>query len=125
MLCEFILSHWRDVLSAAFVGILIAVVGAIIAWLQLDYAKKRDAKLDSRSQWEKIHKAMMEFRFRREIINSPGPTSNYDGGVIVESRTIETAHALHMLRAELDRSPESPLVTSICEFLNANFGAQQ
>jgi hypothetical protein len=113
------------VLEAAYIASLIALVGAVIAWLQLDYAKKRDATLDARNQWEKIHKAMLEFRFRREILNSPGPSSNYDGGVIVEARIVAAAHALHMLRGELDRVPDSPLVADILEILTANAEPEQ
>ncbi len=112
-------------LEATYVSIEIAVVGAIVALLQLDYAKKRDAILDTRNQWEKVHKAMLEFRFRREILNLPGPYSNYDGGVISEARTVKAAHALHMLRGVLDRAPDSPLATEISEYLNANNEAQQ
>ena len=107
-------------LEATYVSIEIAVVGAIIAWLQLNYAKRRDAALDARNQWEKIHKAMMEFRFRREVVNMPSIAGQ--SGVSSES-VLETAHALHMLRAELDRAPNSPLVVQISDFLNANFDA--
>jgi hypothetical protein len=112
-------------LEATAVSIEIAVVGAIIAWLQLGYAKKRDATLDTRNQWEKIHKAMLEFRFRREILNSPGPFDSFNMGMMTEARVHESAHALHMLRGELDRAPDLPLVTEISEYLNANKEAQQ
>jgi hypothetical protein len=104
-------------LEATYVSIEIAVVGATIAWLQLNYAKKRDATLDTRNQWEQIHRTMLEFRFRREILNLPMGLTNED--------LIQTSHALHMLRGELDRAPNSPLVTEIWAFLNANAEAEQ
>lgn len=118
-------SHVAQALEVGYVSIEIALVGAGIAWLQLRYAKKRDATLDARSQWEKLHKAMMEFRFRGEILNHPGPTSNYDGGEISDAHMVEAAHAIHMLRAELDRAPESPLITQIITLLNENFAAEK
>jgi hypothetical protein len=116
---------WPNVakaLEATYVSIEIAVVGAIIAWLQLEYAKRRDATLDARNQWDKIHRAMMEFRFRREVVNAPALAGQF--GVSSES-VLEAAHALHMLRAELDRAPVSPLVTQLSGFLNANFEAEK
>lgn len=116
--------HAAKALEATYVSIEIAVVGAIIAYLQLAYAKRRDAKLDARNQWEEIHKAMIEFRFRREILNSP-VISSYDGGVIVEARAVEASHSLHMLRGELDRAPDSPLVNQITDFLIDNFEAEK
>jgi hypothetical protein len=116
--------HVAKALEATYVSIEIAVVGAIIAYLQLAYAKKRDATLDARNQWEKIHKAMMEFRFRREMLDYPS-FSSYDGGVIAETRAVEAFHALHMLKGELDRAPDSPLVKQISDFLNDNFEAEK
>jgi len=104
-------------LEATAISIEIALVGAVIAWLQLDYAKKRDATLDARNQWEKIDKAMLEFRFRREILNTAMGLTNAD--------VIQAAHAVHMLRGELDRAPDSRLVTEISEYLSANKDTQQ
>jgi hypothetical protein len=115
----------KDILSVAYVTTLIAIVGAVIAGLQLRYYKKRDAVLDARNQWEKIHKAMLEFRFRREILNSPGPFDSFNMGMMTEARVHEAAHALHMLHGELDRAPDSPLVAEISEYLNANPNAEQ
>jgi hypothetical protein len=112
--------HVAKALEATYVSIEIAVVGAIIAWLQLDYAKKRDAKLDARNQWEKIHRAMMEFRFRREILNMP-----VDHGISESEAAVEVSHTLHMLRGELDRAPNSPLVADIWAYLDANAEAEQ
>jgi hypothetical protein len=117
---QFIGLHWRDVLSAAFLGGLIGVMALIISWRQLHYAKKRDAALDARNQWEKVHKAMLEFRFRREVLNMP-----LDHGLSGSEAALEASHALHMLRGELDRAPDSPLVTKIHEHLMANFPAEQ
>ena len=64
-------THLSVALAATYVSVEIAVVGAIIAWLQLRYAKSRDKKLDIRNSWEQIHKAMLEFRLRREVLNHP------------------------------------------------------
>jgi len=111
--------HVAKALEATYVAIEIAVIGAIIAWLQLDYAKKRDATLDARNQWEKIHKAMLEFRFRRGILNTPTPMG------LSSEDMIRAVYALQMLCGELDRAPDSRLVANILEFLNANAEAQQ
>jgi hypothetical protein len=61
--------HLKEILSATAVGIEIAVVGSVIGLLQLVYAQKRDRAVDTRNAWAEIHKAMMEFRFRREMLN--------------------------------------------------------
>jgi|SRR5208337_3475752 len=120
MLCEFIRLHWRDVLSAAWLAILVTVASAVIGWRQLDYAKKRDAAIDARNQWERIHKAMLEFRFRREVVTNR-PKFGYGGlGGLSTEDFILAANALHMLQGELDRAPESPLVTEIFEYVKAN-----
>jgi hypothetical protein len=84
----------RDVLSAAYVTTLIAIVGAVIASLQLRYTKRRDAELDLRNQWEKIHKAMLEFRFHREILNMPtivGQTGIFPDDIRRASRCVAFA----------------------------------
>ena len=60
---------------------------------------------------------MLEFRFRREIINSPMGLPN--------ENVIQAAHALHMLRGELDRVPDSPLVAEITNYMEDNSEAQQ
>jgi hypothetical protein len=99
-------------LEATYFAIEIALIGAFIAWLQLRYAKKRDATLDARNQWEKTHRAMMEFRFRQELLDTPLGLSNED--------MVQAAHARYMLRGELDRAPNSPLVKQIVDLLDAN-----
>jgi hypothetical protein len=111
--------HLKAAFEATAVSIEIAIVGAFIAWLQLRYAKKRDQALDLRNNWEKIHKAMMEFRFRRELLNNPPP------GHVTETFVVGTLEALHNIRGQLDRTPESPLVTEIAKFLSENWRAEQ
>jgi hypothetical protein len=111
--------HLKAALEATYVSIEIAIVGAFIAWLQLRYAKKRDKELDIRNSWEKIHKVMMEFRFRRECLNSP-PPGQHAGMWIAE-----TLEALHNIRGQLERTPDSPLVIEIKTFLANNWKAEQ
>src|SRR6266496_3186050 len=100
-------SHAKDYLSLAYVatlvGIMSIIVGGIVGSLQLWYSRQRDAKLDLRDRWEKIHKAMMEFRFRREILSAPREV-----GLSGSEAALEALHAMHMLRGELDRAPDSP-----------------
>lgn len=62
--------YLKDIISATAVGIEIALIGLLISWRQLRYAQKRDARVDERNEWEKIHKAMIEFRVRRELLNT-------------------------------------------------------
>lgn len=38
---------------------------------------------------------------------------------------VEVSHTLHMLRGELDRAPNSPLVADIWAYLDANVEAEQ
>jgi hypothetical protein len=126
----------KDLLSA---GVLVALMALFISWRQLRYSEKRDAQLDARTQkreaeldartqkrdaqldarnqWEKVHKAMVEFRFRREILNAPMGLTNED--------IFRASHALQMLCGELDRAPDSPLITEISKYLSANQEAQQ
>lgn len=114
--------HVKAAFAATYVSIEIAAVGAFIGLQQLRYYKKQDAILDARNQWEKVHKAMMEFRFRRGVLVMPrliGQTGIYPENVV------EAAHSLHMLRGELDRAPDSPLVAQIAELLNANPSPEQ
>jgi len=64
----------------------------------------------------------MEFRFRRGVLNSPRMVGQT--GVSLEM-LVEVVHALHMLRGELDRAPDSPLLIKISDLLNANPEAEQ
>jgi hypothetical protein len=109
--------HLKEILSATAVGIEIAVVGAVIAMLQLVYAQKRDRAVDTRNAWTEIHKAMMEFRFRRELLNQPF-------GEPQIGSAIDAFSALYHLRGQLDRV-ESPLATEISNFLQGNWQAAQ
>ena len=110
--------HLRDVLSATWVTIEIAIVGAIVAFLQLRYAQNRDKKLDERTNWEKVHKAMIEFRVRRELFNNPF------GGMDEVPLALEAFLALNQLRAQLNRV-DSPLATEIENYLQDNWQADK
>lgn len=110
--------HLRDVLSATWVTIEIAIVGAIVAFLQLRYAQNRDKKVDERTNWEKVHKAMIEFRVRRELFNNPF------GGMDEAPLALEAFLALNQLRAQLNRL-DSPLATDIENYLQENWQADQ
>jgi len=113
--------YLKDVFDASCVLIEIAVLGVIIAWRQLSYAKNRDKALDIRKSWEKIHKAMLEFRFRREMLNNPPPWANEPDAVALAATL--AALALNNIRGQLDRTPDSPLVTEITDFLEDNLTA--
>jgi hypothetical protein len=117
---QLIWPHLKEALDATYVSIEIAIVGAIIAGLQLRYAKNRDKTLDIRNSWEKVHKAMFEFRFRREMLNNPHPCAKEPG-----EAAIEAMEALHNIRGQLDRAPDSPLVTEIVSFLDDNLTADK
>jgi hypothetical protein len=115
-----ILLHLKAALEATYVGIEVAAVGAVIAWLQLQYAKKRDRALDDRNDWEKIHKLMLEFVIRREVLNNPNP---YGKGV--GEAVLDAFEALHNLKGQLDRTPDSPLVNEIVDLLQDNWDAEK
>jgi hypothetical protein len=95
-------------------------VGAIIAWLQLRYAKNRDKALDIRRSWEKIHKAMLKFKLRREVLNHPERWGKEPGAA-----ALEVFEALYKIRGQLDRTPDSPLVIEIASFLDDNWEADK
>jgi len=113
--------YLKEALDATCVSIEIAVVGAIIAWLQLSYAKNHDKALDIRNSWGKIHEAMVEFRFRREMLNNPPPWAN-DPEAVALAATL-AALALNNIRGQLDRTQDSLLVTEITDFLEDNLTA--
>ena len=113
--------YLKDVFDASCVLIEIAVLGVIIAWRQLSYAKNRDKALDIRKSWGKIHETMVEFRFRREMLNNPPPWANEPDAVALAATL--AALALNNIRGQLDRTPDSPLVTEITDFLEDNLTA--
>jgi hypothetical protein len=112
--------HLEHVLEATYVSIEIAIVGAVIAWLQLRYAKDRDKKLDIRNDWEKVHKAMMEFALRREVLNHPEYWNKEAGAA-----ALDAFESLHNLKGQLDRMPDSSLAQGIVNFLDDNWSADQ
>lgn len=111
--------HLKAAVEATWVSIEIALVGAFIALRQLSYAKKRDKAIDIRNSWEKIHKAMLEFRFRRFLLNHP------PGHKSTMALASEAMESLHNIKGQLDRTPDSPLVTEIATFLNDHESAEQ
>jgi len=109
--------HLTDIVSATAVGLEIAFVGAIIAALQLWYSRSRDHAVDKRNDWEKIHKAIIEFRVRREFLNNrfPGITS-----VEQWPSAINAYQALSQLKGQLDRVGD-PLAADIAKYLDQNW----
>jgi hypothetical protein len=91
--------HLKGAFEATYVSIEIAAIGAIIAWLQLRYAKNRDRILDIKNSWEKIHKTMLEFRLRREVLNHPELWAKEPGAA-----ALEAFQALHNIKGQLDRT---------------------
>lgn len=118
--------EWLSIVGpfVAVVSVEVAIVGAIVAYLQLRYAKRRDKAMDTRSAWTEIHKAMLEFRFRREILNNPDPRNWGNTGAEAEA-AVEALEALHNLKGQLDRSPDWELVKEIADFLNENEEAER
>jgi hypothetical protein len=112
--------HLKAALEVTYVSIEIAAVGAVIAWLQLRYAKSRDKALDIRNDWEKVHKIMLEFRLRREVLNHP----QY-WGKDIGAAALEAFESLHILKGQLDRMPDSQLVGELAGFLDENWSADQ
>lgn len=115
---QFIRLAFRLLLNVTVISVEVALVGSFISWLQLRYMKRRDKTLDERSGWAEVHKAMLEFRFRREILNNP---KWQDGGTAV----IKASEALHKLKGQLDRTPDSPLVIQLAKLLDDNSKAEQ
>lgn len=107
--------YLKAALEATAVSIEIAIVGTVIAWLQLRYAKNRDNALDIRNSWEKIHKAMLKFKLRREVLNHPERWGKEPGAA-----ALEALEALYKIKGQLDRTPDSPLVIEIANFLDDN-----
>ena len=96
---------------SAFVAIEVAMVGLFVSWLQLRYVRLRDKNLDTRNGWTDMHKAMLAFRFKREMLNqSPGVYPE------IRDAMVAVSESLHNLRGQLDRMPDSPLVEQISEF---------
>jgi hypothetical protein len=81
--------------------------------------KDRDKALDARNNWEKVHKAMLDFRFLREVLNQP-PVAGMGDFATVAARAVAAMEALHNLKGQLDRVPDEPLVLDIANFLNDN-----
>ena len=111
--------YLKAAVEATAVSIEIAMVGTFIAWRQLSYAKKRDNAIDIRNSWEKIHKAMLKFRFRRVVLNHPS-----DGARILAWLS-EAIEALYKIKGQLDRTPDSPLVIEIANFLDDHEEAEK
>jgi hypothetical protein len=108
--------EWLSSASPApLVTIEVAIVGLIVSWWQLRYMKRRDRETDIRNDWTETHKAMITFRFKRELLNLPD---------LVYPRSAEFAVAaqesLHILKSQLDRMPDGPLVEQMASFLHTN-----
>lgn len=114
---RFVLSHSKDILSVTALGIEIALMGLLISWGQLRYAQRRDKKVDERNAWEKVHKAMIDFRLRRELLNS-------GVGKMQSDLILDALIALHQLRGQLNRL-DSPLAIDIENYLQDNWKAEQ
>jgi hypothetical protein len=105
--------HWKDIASATAVAIELAVVATIIGALQLCYSRKRDRAVDRRNDWEKVHKAMIDFRLHRELLNTL--VGKMPGELIHDAYI-----SLHQLKGQLDRV-DDPLVGDIIDYLDQNW----
>ncbi len=113
---------WRWLCStspAPLVTVEVALVGLLVAWLQLRYMKQRDHTIDIRDGWAETHKLMVIFRFKRELLNLPNQI--YPASAAI---AIETSESLHLLKAQLDRMPDGPMVEKIADFLHENWLAE-
>ena len=119
---SFLRRMWEWLLSASpapLVTVEIAVVGLIVSWMQLRYAQRRDKTIDIRNCWAETHKLMVIFRFKRELLNHPNQTYPASAEIV-----IATLESLHLLKAQLDRMPDGPLVQEIADFLHTNWEAE-
>jgi hypothetical protein len=86
----------------------------------------RDRTLDDRNNWEKVHKAMAEFRFRRELLNvSASQKLIFQSSEVLHEHINRAAESLHNLKGQMDRVPDSPLALEIAAYLNENPEAEQ
>ena len=105
--------------TAALIAIEIAQVGLFVSWRQLQYMQQRDDAVDIRGSWAETHKRMIVFRFKRELLNQ----ANLSYPMSADN-AIAALEALHVLKGQLDRMPDSTLVEQIADFLHANEAAE-
>jgi hypothetical protein len=120
---DFLYHVWEWIRAASpapLVTIEIAIVGLIVSWWQLRYAKQRDRDIDIRNSWTELHKLMTAFRFKRELLNQTELTYPKHGEAI-----IMVSESLHNLRGQVDRMPDGPLVEQIAAFLKASLHADR
>jgi hypothetical protein len=113
--------HLRVLSLAPLVTIEVAVVGLVVSWLQLRYAKQRDHDLDIRNGWVELHKLMRTFRFKRELLNNKQNLNHPDSSEFA----MDALESLHNLKGQLDRMPDDPLVDQIVDLLSVNWQAEQ
>jgi hypothetical protein len=101
--------------QAAVVTIEVTIVGIVVSWLQLSYMKNRDKELDARGSWAETHRLMMIFRFKRELLNQ----ANIAYPASAEN-AINALESLHVLKGQLDRMRDDPLVKELAGFLHEN-----
>jgi hypothetical protein len=120
---EFLHHMWESIRAASpapLVTIEIAIVGLIVSWWQLRYAKKRDRAIDARNSWTELHKLMTSFRFKRELLNQTELTYPKFGEAILVA-----SESLHDLKGQIDRMADSPLVNQIAGFLIDHWQAEK
>ena len=111
----------QSVSLATLVTIEVTIVGLIVSWLQLRYMQRRDKELDIRNGWTETHKLMMNFRFKRELLNQQ-EFATYPKSLEVVPAVSES---LHQLKGQLDRMPDCPLVEQLADFLHTNWEADK
>jgi hypothetical protein len=117
---------WEILRSAASTALVIAGVGLIVSWLQYLYMKKRDRDVDIRNGWTETHKLMVTFRFKRDVwkLNLSAFLSDSHASKYAEAGLV-AMEALHNLKGQLDRLPDSPLVEQLANFLHDNWESEK
>jgi hypothetical protein len=68
---------------------------------------------------------MLDFRFKRALLENPLQLSAPFSTDAVMRFVIEASEALHVLKGQLDRMPEHPLVNELANFLHSNWEAEK
>jgi hypothetical protein len=111
--------HWNYLFRYISLPISVAVVSAIVSYMQLRYMKQRDNAADLRNGWTETHKLMMKFVYLRELLNQPSPSVGE-----TFAAASNALGALHDLKGQLDRMPDSPLTNELAKFLHTNWQAE-
>lgn len=116
-------SPWNDLHMGVLLGLLIAVVTALITWQAFSYTRRRDSKIDIQNAWVELHKAMVDVQAKRAIamtqVGQQGAYGPSGPNAFVELQK-GWALAVAQLQGQLDRMEDDPLRNEILEFLKGD-----